>query len=121
MLGLLQPCAGSMYVHGQALSFNHDALVGWRKHVTIVSQDSPMFRRSIRENITYGLGSVLDSDLQAALTKACLTDWLTALPEGIDTVLEDREMQLSGGQRQRVQICRALLNKNAVVFMVSNR
>lgn len=106
-------------MNGSILTHTHDALLEWRKHITIVSQDSPMFRRTIRENITYGLGDVMESELEEALEKTCLSDWLKTMPEGLDTVLTDREHQLSGGQRQRVQICRALLNWNKIVFMVS--
>lgn len=118
MLGFLPPTSGYVYINGQKLSYSHDALIEWRKQVSVVSQDSLMFKRSIRANITYGNEDVSDEELNDAAQRACLTDWLNTLPNGLDTMLVKREKQLSGGQRQRIQICRALLRSKKIVFMV---
>lgn len=118
ILGFLPPSSGRVYVNGETLIQDHEALIYWRKQVSVVSQDSLMFKRSIRENITYGNDHVSDEELQDAAKRACLTDWLSTLPNGLDTVLVERERQLSGGQRQRIQICRAFLSSKQIVFMV---
>lgn len=119
ILGFLKPLHGKMFVDGETLVYRHEDLMDWRKQVTVVSQDSPMFRRTLRDNITYGLVDVSDEDLAEACERACLTKWIASLPYGLDTLLGNREKQLSGGQRQRIQICRAFLREQQVVIMVS--
>lgn len=117
MLGFVKPIHGRMFVDGKRLVYEHEDLIDWRKQVTVVSQDSPMFRRTIYDNITYGLPDVTEEEVEEAVKKACLTDWLNTLKDGIHTLLDGREKQLSGGQRQRIQICRALLSEKNIVFM----
>ena len=124
MLGFVKPLHGRMFVSGENLVYEHEKLINWRKRVTVVSQDSPMFRRTIYDNITYGLSDVTEEDVEEAVQKACLADWLGTLKDGIHTLLDGREKQLSGGQRQRIQICRAFLSTKAIVMLVrflSNR
>lgn len=121
MLGFVKPLHGRMFVRGDKLVYEHDKLIDWRKEVTVVSQDSPMFRRTIYDNITYGMSDVSEDEVEEAVEKACLTEWLGTLKDGIDTLLDGREKQLSGGQRQRIQICRALLSSKKIVFMVRPR
>lgn len=118
ILGFLPPSKGRVNINGQKLGYNHHELIYWRKQVSVVSQDSLMFKRSIRENITYGIELVSEEELQEAIERACLADWLSTLPDGLDTVLVERERQLSGGQRQRIQICKSLLSGKKIIFMV---
>lgn len=119
MLGFVQPVSGKIFVGGKRLRYDKERLAAWRKQVTLVSQDSLMFKRTLRENICYGVKNVIEADLQEAIRLACLEEWIASLPEGLETVLQGREKQLSGGQRQRVQLCRAFLQNKQLVFLVS--
>ena len=120
MLGFVRPAAGSVICNQQLLRNDNDALAAWRRQVSLVSQDSLVFKRSIRENLCYGAPGATEEELQAAMEKTCLKDWIESLENGIDTVLQGREKQLSGGQRQRLQLCRLFLQDKPIFFMVSD-
>jgi subfamily B ATP-binding cassette protein MsbA len=78
--------------------------------MAIVSQDVWLLNRTLRENLTFGLGrEVHDDALRQALDDVELGEFVGALPQGLDTELGDRGVRLSGGQRQRVALARALL------------
>jgi ABC-type multidrug transport system fused ATPase/permease subunit len=111
------PDRGNIFVDGHLLS-ESDQLRHWRRRFTMVTQDSPMFKRTLRENLTYGMQNVTDETLAKALSLSCMSEWVSELKDGLETVLEGRESQLSGGQRQRIQLCRAFLSQKAIFFMV---
>lgn len=87
-----------------------------RKHVAMVMQSAMLLPASIRDNITCGH----DMD-EAALRHACdmaqLSDWISTLPDGLDTFVGERGGQVSGGQAQRIAIARAIA-KNAPVVLL---
>lgn len=87
------------------------------QHVALVSQETLLFRESLKHNITYGVGDVAERDLKDAIARARLTDLMEKLPDGLDTVVGDRGATLSGGERQRIAIARALLKK-ADIFLL---
>lgn len=118
LLGFVVPTSGQVYINGEALFARHNLLSSWRNHIALVHQDSLMFKRSIRENICYGITDITEDALQAAITFACLDEWLNTLKDGLETRLVDREKQLSGGQRQRIQLARAVLSGRDVILMV---
>lgn len=91
-------------VKGEVLQPGTESTSNWYKNLSVVTQDSPMFKRSIKENLTYGYESAQQETLQDAIKKSHLETWLSTLEDGLETVLEIREKQLSGGQRQRVQV-----------------
>ncbi|MBI3299565.1 MAG: ABC transporter ATP-binding protein [Elusimicrobia bacterium] len=89
-----------------------------RRHMALVSQDTSLFNDSLRVNITYGLRPVpTDEALDTAVRKARLTDFVSRLPDGFETVIGDRGVQLSGGEKQRVSIARALLKGSDVLIL----
>ena len=88
-----------------------------RKNIALVSQDTYLFNASIRDNILLGRADASQAELEEAARQANCHDFITAFPDGYDTVVGERGMQLSGGQRQRVAIARALL-KNAPVLIL---
>ena len=77
-----------------------------RRRVLVVDQSPTLFSGSLRDELS---GGRPDADLAAALHAACAADVLEALPDGLDTPLEERGRQLSGGQRQRLVLARALV------------
>ena len=109
------PGVGSVQLGGHDLrEFELDEL---RRNIALVSQDTYLFNSTIRENILLGREDATQADLEEAARQANCHDFITAFPEGYDTVVGERGMQLSGGQRQRVAIARALL-KNAPVLIL---
>lgn len=84
----------------------------YRRLFAVVLQDVQIFDTTLKDNITYGLGEVSDTELQEALVASCLTETLAdtqAFPNGLLTRVGEQGVKLSGGQRQRVGIARAYL------------
>lgn len=88
-----------------------------RESMSIVSQDITLFNDTIRTNIALGKLTAPDDEIIAAAEAAAAHDFITALPEGYDTVIGDRGLRLSGGQRQRVALARAIL-KDAPILLL---
>jgi ATP-binding cassette subfamily B protein len=80
-----------------------------RAEVGVVLDEPFLFSVSIRDNIAYGRPDAEDDDVVAAARAANAHDFITALPDGYDTIVGERGYTLSGGQRQRIAIARTLL------------
>ena len=88
-----------------------------RRQIALVSQDTYLFNASIRDNLRLGKIEASDNEIEAAAQQANAHEFITAFPDGYDTLVGERGMQLSGGQRQRISIARAIL-KNAPVLIL---
>jgi ATP-binding cassette subfamily B protein len=89
-----------------------------RQYVGIVEQEPFLFSRTIRENITYGVGrEVPDEEVEAAARAAAIHDVILTFPEGYDTLVGERGVTLSGGQKQRVAIARTLLKDPRILIL----
>ena len=80
-----------------------------RQQIGIVSQETVLFRDSIRNNISYGKPDATDAEVIAAAKAANAHDFILKTPLGYDTPVGERGARLSGGERQRLAIARALL------------
>lgn len=88
-----------------------------RSNIGIVPQEVLLFGGSIRENIAYAKPDATEEEIIEAAKKANAWQFITKLPEGLDTLVGERGIKLSGGQRQRVAIARAILKDPAILIL----
>ncbi len=89
-----------------------------RQHIGIVEQEPFLFSRTIRENITYGVGRhVPQSEIEAAARAAAVHDVIMTFPEGYQTLVGEKGVTLSGGQKQRMAIARTLLKNPRILIL----
>ena len=113
VIGFNKPTSGQVLIDGHDI--NTIDLHSYRKFLAVVPQTSILFNGTIRENITYGMPSVTEEQLQQAIEAANLTDLIASLPDGLNTVVGEHGGKLSGGQRQRISIARAIIRDPRVI------
>ena len=112
--------SGSILIDGQDIStVSQESL---RQHIAMVTQDTSLLHRSVRENIAYGKPDATEAELQLAAEQAEASDFISDLTDpkgnsGFDAQVGERGVKLSGGQRQRIAIARVLL-KNAPILIL---
>lgn len=88
-----------------------------RTQISMVLQDSILFRGTIYDNIAYGSDHPTREQVLAAAEAAHVDEFVRALPLGYDTPVAERGVSLSGGQRQRIAIARALVRDTPIVIL----
>lgn len=105
--------SGSIEVDGQSIAAcTQESL---RREIGIVPQDTVLFNDTIRYNIAYAKPDATDDEVMAAADSAELTELLSRLPEGLDTVVGERGLKLSGGEKQRLAISRVILKAPKII------
>jgi ATP-binding cassette subfamily B protein len=99
------------------VDLNSRDLRTYRQFVAVVPQEPVLFAGSIRENVLAGNPTASQAELQAALQAANASEFVNALPDGLDTVVGERGASLSGGQKQRLAIARAIIRNPRVLVL----
>lgn len=87
------------------------------KHISMVFQNVYLFNDTIENNIKFGRQDATHEQVEAAAKAACCHDFITALPEGYQTVLGEGGGTLSGGEKQRISIARAMLKDAPIIIL----
>lgn len=107
--------AGKILIDGQDISQVTQSSL--RHVISYVPQEPMLFHRSLRDNIAYGNPNASEEEIIEATKLANAYEFISKLPNGLDTIVGERGVKLSGGQRQRVAIARAIL-KNAPILIL---
>ena len=89
----------------------------WMKHISIVFQDTNLFKMSVAENVAMYKPDASREEIMEALRQARCEDILEKLPNGVDSVIGARGVYLSGGEMQRIALARAILKDAPIVLL----
>jgi subfamily B ATP-binding cassette protein MsbA len=92
-------------------------LADLRRNIAVVSQDPVLFNDTILANLLLGRGDATHAEVEQAARDAFAHDFITAFPDGYDTIVGERGATLSGGQRQRLAIARAFLRQAPILVL----
>jgi ATP-binding cassette subfamily B protein len=109
------PTAGRILIDGQDIA--GVAQRSLRAAVGIVPQDTVLFNDTIGYNIAYGGNEATEEDVEEAARGAAIHDFVSALPQGYQSMVGERGLKLSGGEKQRVAIARTLLKNPPILIL----
>jgi ATP-binding cassette subfamily C protein CydCD len=115
LLRFWDPDSGSVRLAG--IDVRNLTLDGLRQRIALVAQDTYLFNDTLEANVRLARPDASRAEIQRALEQAALAEFVSALPDGLQTRVGERGVQLSGGQRQRIAIARAFLKDSPILVL----
>ncbi len=110
------PTSGRITLNGDDVSLMSP--YAYRRYMSLVQQEPPLYLGSVRENIAIGLEyEPSEEEVHEACRQANALDFVSSLPEGLNTPCGSKGLQFSGGQRQRIAVARALIRKPRLLLL----
>jgi ABC-type multidrug transport system fused ATPase/permease subunit len=115
LLRFLDPEQGRVTIAGRDVRELRQSDV--RRTFALAGQNAHVFNSTIRANLSLARPGATDAELEDALRRARIHEWVASLPDGLDTLVGEEGTKLSGGQRQRLTVARALLSDAPVLVL----
>ncbi len=115
IIGLAHPQQGDIFIDDVPLT--EIDLTAWRKQVGYVPQEMFLFHDTIYNNVVLGDTTISRAEVEEAIRTAGAREFVSRLPDGIDTVIGERGGRISGGERQRIAIATALVRKPKLLVL----
>ena len=115
LMRFIEASDGNILIDGQDIG--QVELGSLRSQVGLVAQNTLLLNGTVTQNICYGLQDADEEDIKKAAKAARADEFITALPDGYDTVIGDQGVKLSGGQRQRLSLARTLLKDPPILVL----
>ena len=115
LLRMFDPDSGSIYIDDKNIKdYQVNSL---RSSISIALQENVLFALSVRDNIRYVAPAASEEQLNESIRVAAMDDYVSGLPEGVDTILSDRGGKISAGQKQRLSIARAIIRDTPILVL----
>jgi subfamily B ATP-binding cassette protein MsbA len=112
---LIDPAKGIVRIDG--VDIRDLALKDLRKQIGLVTQDTMLFDDTIYNNVLYGNPQATATEIEAAIKQAHAADFISLLPQGLNTRVGAKGQKLSGGQKQRISLARAIVRNPSILIL----